>query len=195
MTTPPLQGLLTDLTALDISGNNLAQTLPTELGSLTEMAGYAKFYSNSFSGTLPSELGRWSKLRNSFHFYANRLTGTVLVELFAGLAELRSGFSLYSNSLAGNSSKGPTPAEEPDHGPTKPAVRTTRNNYEVRSPWGRPGDHALSDTLRERRPRDNLEIRGNEAEHRTARAVVCPRGRGNPRKGWLKARIGLGGVA
>jgi len=80
-TLPSELGTLTNLTSLWLDGNQLTGTLPTELGALTLLGGMELFY-NQLTGTIPSEIGALTSLQMLELGY-NRLTGTLPSEMGA----------------------------------------------------------------------------------------------------------------
>jgi hypothetical protein len=68
-------GLLTHLTFLDFSGNQLTSTIPTEIGLLRRLTGLS-FYNNSLTSKIPSEIGLLTKLEY-LYFSINELTSTI----------------------------------------------------------------------------------------------------------------------
>ena len=70
---------MTKLQGLELYGNRLTGTIPTELGRLTSMQGL-HIDNNQLTGTIPAELGRLSNLR-WLTLHDNRLTGEVPTEL------------------------------------------------------------------------------------------------------------------
>ncbi len=85
------------VTELNLYNNSLSGTLPSELGSLSNLQRLI-LESNSLSGTLPSELGSLSNLQR-LNLYNNSLSGTLPSEL-GSLSNLQY-LWLYSNSLSG----------------------------------------------------------------------------------------------
>ncbi len=85
------------VTRLTLSRNNLAGTMPVELGNLTNLVSL-KFTSNDLTGTIPTELGNLSNLQ-LLEITFNDLTGTIPTEL-GNLSNLRT-LSLYGNQLTG----------------------------------------------------------------------------------------------
>ena len=73
-TIPSELGQLTSLTNMDLSYNSLTGTIPSELDQLTALT-YMNLYSNSLNGTIPSELGQLTAL-TSMILNNNSLTGT-----------------------------------------------------------------------------------------------------------------------
>ena len=100
------QGVTTDdagrVTELDLFGNNMTGTIPTELGNLTGLTNLA-LDANQLSGAIPSELGNLSKLE-ILGLLSNQLSGTIPPEL-GNLSVL------YHLGLAGNQLTGSVPPE------------------------------------------------------------------------------------
>ncbi len=96
-TIPSELGSLSNLQLLSLSKNSLSGTIPSELGSLSNLRGLY-LDQNSLSGTIPSELGSLSNLRG-LYLFNNSLSGTIPSELgsLRNLQELW----LYNNSLSG----------------------------------------------------------------------------------------------
>jgi hypothetical protein len=61
-TIPTDIGLLTVLNHLELSGNRLTGSIPTEIANLGETLTHLSLSHNNLSGTLPTELGRLSNL-------------------------------------------------------------------------------------------------------------------------------------
>jgi Leucine-rich repeat (LRR) protein len=75
-TIPTEMGVLTQLTDLDLSFNpNLIGTIPSTLGDLIHLT-YLGLYYNQLTGTIPSTLGHLSHL-TSLWLAQNQLTGTI----------------------------------------------------------------------------------------------------------------------
>jgi len=70
-------GHLTHLTYLDLAVNELTSTLPTEIGSMTQIR---KLYLDKFRGTVPSSLGSLTNLEY-LTLYGNDLSGSISQEL------------------------------------------------------------------------------------------------------------------
>ena len=87
---------------LDLGGNNLAGTIPPELGQLSNL-GHLELGSNQLSGVIPSEVGRLANL-GFLNLGGNQLTGVIPSEL-GRLANL--GFL----SVGGNALSGEIPSE------------------------------------------------------------------------------------
>ncbi len=96
-TLPSELGSLSNLQVLSLNFSSLSGTLPSELGSLSNLQ-ELWLDRNSLSGTLPSELGSLSNLRK-LYLHRNSLSGTLPSELgsLSNLQEL----SLHRNSLSG----------------------------------------------------------------------------------------------
>mmetsp|Transcript_20791 Transcript_20791/g.31308 ORF Transcript_20791/g.31308 Transcript_20791/m.31308 type:complete len:965 (+) Transcript_20791:157-3051(+) len=92
-----LLGLLTGLTFLtlgslgDNSGamNDLSGTIPTEIGSLTNLSGLSLRENTQLSGSIPSEIGLLTNL-SFLDFYSNELAGAIPtnIGLLTGLKDL-----------------------------------------------------------------------------------------------------------
>ncbi|MBO1348618.1 MAG: putative Ig domain-containing protein [Hormoscilla sp. GUM202] len=95
-------GLNSRVTYINLSGNNLSGTLPSELGDLSSLQ-YLWLYNNDLSGTLPSELGDLTNL-HLLDLNDNSLSGPIPSEL-GELGNLQF-LDLYSNDLSG-----PIPSE------------------------------------------------------------------------------------
>ena len=95
-------GKLSSLTGLDLGGNQLTGTIPSELGNLSSLTGL-DLGGNQLTGPIPSELADLSNLR-SLNLAGNQLTGPIPPEL-GNLSNLR------SLNLAGNQLTGPIPPE------------------------------------------------------------------------------------
>ena len=96
-TLPSELGTLTNLQYLLLSRNQLTGEIPTELGSLTNLQDLRLFY-NQLTGEIPTELGTLSNLQGLL-LYGNQLTGEIPAELgtLTNLQDLR----LSNNQLTG----------------------------------------------------------------------------------------------
>jgi Leucine-rich repeat (LRR) protein len=72
-------GLLTALSSLFLTANNLTSTLPTELGRLTKL-NLMYLSANALTGTIPAEIASLSNLEIAY-LSKNRLLGSVPSEL------------------------------------------------------------------------------------------------------------------
>jgi hypothetical protein len=68
-TIPTAFGLLTKLNLLDLSGNRLTGSIPTEIANLGETLTYLSLSNNNLSGLLPTELGSLSNLGMLIHWF------------------------------------------------------------------------------------------------------------------------------
>ena len=82
---------------LDLSENELSGTIPSELGSLTNLE-VLKLSKNQLSGTIPPELGNLTNLA-VLDLFENRLSGTIPPEL-GNLINLEA-LALFKNNLRG----------------------------------------------------------------------------------------------
>ncbi len=94
VTTNP-DGRVTDL---DLSGNQLAGTLPPQLGNLTELT-YLRLDNNQLTGQIPLEIGNLNNLRE-LALFVNQLTGDIPPEI-GYLTNLRT-LALFDNRLSGS---------------------------------------------------------------------------------------------
>ncbi len=101
-TIPSEVGSLTNLGHLDLSANQLTGTIPSDLGSLTNLQ-VLGLWNNQLTGPIPSELGRLTDLQ-ALGLENNQLTGEIAPEL-GRLTNLQ-----YLN-LHGNQLRGTIPSE------------------------------------------------------------------------------------
>ncbi|MDE2822841.1 MAG: M12 family metallo-peptidase, partial [Chloroflexota bacterium] len=101
-TIPSELGSLTNLRWLNLANSQLSGAIPPELGSLTNLE-YLALWDNELTGEIPAELGSLTNLQ-SLGLGGNRLTG----EIPAELGRLTNLEGLY---LAYNELSGPIPAE------------------------------------------------------------------------------------
>jgi len=94
---PPEIGLLTSLTALNLSNNALVGTLPSEIGRLTSLIAL-NLFNNAFAGTLPSEIGLLTSL-TYLDLLNNDFAGTLPSEI--GLLTSLTYLDLSSNFFTG----------------------------------------------------------------------------------------------
>jgi hypothetical protein len=80
-TIPSELGTLTELEALYLDDNQLTGTIPVELAALTELEALY-LDDNQLTGTIPSELGTVTTIQ-LLHLDTNQLTGTIPSELAA----------------------------------------------------------------------------------------------------------------
>lgn len=97
-TLPPEMGNLVHLTEMFLEENQLAGSIPPELGNLTNLSDLG-LYLNQLSGTIPPELGNLTNL-SSLDLNNNQLTGGIPVAL-GDLANLTF-LSLHDNQLTGS---------------------------------------------------------------------------------------------
>lgn len=86
------------ITSIVLSGNNLSGTIPSGMGTLTNLTNL-DLGSNQLTGGIPTEIGNLSSLTH-LHLNTNQLTGTIPTQLgsLLNLTDLR----LHGNQLAGN---------------------------------------------------------------------------------------------
>ena len=72
-------GNLTNLASLWLDGNDISQTIPTEIGQLTALTSVA-IANNSLTGTIPTEFGLLTNLQRLWLF-GNQLTGKIPSQL------------------------------------------------------------------------------------------------------------------
>jgi Leucine-rich repeat (LRR) protein len=94
-TIPTEIGLLTEMTYFDVDDNFLTGTIPTELGKCSKLLD-AELYTNWFTGSIPTEIGSLTDM-TYFDVEENYLTGPIPTE-FGRLAALE-GTHLNDNSL------------------------------------------------------------------------------------------------
>mmetsp|Transcript_26890 Transcript_26890/g.31711 ORF Transcript_26890/g.31711 Transcript_26890/m.31711 type:complete len:1775 (-) Transcript_26890:503-5827(-) len=98
-TLPSEMGFLTSLTALALDTNKLTGTLPSELGLLTAIVEDFRPHTNKFTGTFPSEIGQLTLMTVRFYIYENSFTGAIPSQL--GNFELfRTRLYMYSNQFS-----------------------------------------------------------------------------------------------
>ena len=85
------------VTELELAGNNLQGSIPSELGQLVYV-GELDFANNQLTGSIPSELGQLENLTR-LNLSANQLTGTIPAEL--GQLENLTRLNLSANQLTG----------------------------------------------------------------------------------------------
>ncbi len=78
-TIPTEIGSLTNLTSLNLGSNQLTGTIPAEIGSLTNLASL-RLSGNQFTGAIPTEIGSLANL-TSLNLYSNQFTGTIPAEI------------------------------------------------------------------------------------------------------------------
>ena len=66
-------------TEIDLSGNQLTGSIPSEIGCLTNLT-YLDLYNNQLTGEIPSEIGNLTRLY-SLRLYDNLLTGDIPQEV------------------------------------------------------------------------------------------------------------------
>jgi hypothetical protein len=114
---PSQIGLLVDMTRnLKLEKNSLVGTLPTQLGMLSELTAVVYLYNNKMSGPIPSELGMLSKLEASFLLYGNAFSS--LPTEVGQCTAMISAFRTDKNSLTGTVPS--KPPIIPHHAPYPP---------------------------------------------------------------------------
>ena len=95
---PTQLGSLTNLEHLDLHSNQLTGSIPTQLGSLTNLQ-YLNLHTNQLTGSIPTQLGGLTSLQRLF-LSTNQLTGSIPTQLgnLTGLLYL----SLNRNQLTGS---------------------------------------------------------------------------------------------
>ena len=114
------------VTSIDLSNNNLTGTIPTDIGSFSNLH-VLHLFKNSIGGSIPAEMGDLSNLQD-LNLSENRLSGTIptalgnlsnLQHLYLSLNQLSGpippelgnlGNDMLSFSLSGNQLSGPIPA-------------------------------------------------------------------------------------
>lgn len=99
-TLPSQIGLLSLMTTFRMHNNILTGSLPSELGQMTMMQHRLFMYSNSFNSAIPSELGLMTGMTSRFFLYSNQLSKTIPSELGL-MSKLGSQFSVSFNELTG----------------------------------------------------------------------------------------------
>ena len=94
---PPELGMLTNLTALDLRYNELTGSIPPELGALTNLTYFNLGY-NELTGSIPLEIGNMINL-TFLRFDNNELTGSIPPEI--GYLTNLTSLSLENNQLTG----------------------------------------------------------------------------------------------
>jgi hypothetical protein len=97
-TIPTEIGLLTQLTRLDLCDNDLVGTIPSILGNLIRLTSL-DLYGGQLTGTIPSTLGNLIHL-NYLGLDHHQLTGTIPSTILRNLTQLTT-LSLYANRLTG----------------------------------------------------------------------------------------------
>ncbi|MBN1995929.1 T9SS type A sorting domain-containing protein [candidate division KSB1 bacterium] len=101
-TLPPEMGNLTELVTLDLRSNSLTGPIPPEIGNLGQLI-FLFLGGNELTGSLPPELGELTNCE-LLDVGSNSLTGTIPTEIF----DLTNMFNL---TLSNNSLTGPIPPE------------------------------------------------------------------------------------
>ncbi|MBC6473766.1 MAG: putative Ig domain-containing protein [Hormoscilla sp. GM102CHS1] len=112
---------------LGLASSDLSGTLPSELGSLSNLQ-YLYLDNSSLSGEIPSELGSLSNLRNLW-LHGNSLSGTISSEL-GSLSNLRN-LWLHGNSLSGTLPESIKDLSANKRLENRPYVATPILDYEV----------------------------------------------------------------
>ncbi|CAB9498131.1 LRR receptor-like serine threonine-protein kinase [Seminavis robusta] len=95
---PSCIGSLSDLGFVFLMGNGLSNSIPSEIGLLSDSLQFLNIHSNHLSGSLPSELGQLSKLAVLWAD-SNPLTGPIATEI-GRLSNLVS-LALFDNDITG----------------------------------------------------------------------------------------------
>jgi Leucine-rich repeat (LRR) protein len=86
-----------DVTALDLSANNLSGTIPPEIGDLSALTDI-QLHNNELSGTIPPEMGNLTAL-SSLNLYDNQISGIIPPEI-GDLTSITTLY-LYNNQIGG----------------------------------------------------------------------------------------------
>lgn len=97
-TLPPEMGLLSKLDVVNLHGNDITGTVPSQLGLLQDVTLF-QIFNNTLVGSLPTQVGQLSQIRH-LNFAFNRLTGTIPTEL-AQLSSTIQVFSVSNNRVTG----------------------------------------------------------------------------------------------
>ncbi|MCK4981114.1 MAG: DUF1565 domain-containing protein, partial [Candidatus Delongbacteria bacterium] len=97
-TIPTEIGNLTNLTSLSLHNNQLTGSIPPEIGNLTNLTGLW-LYSNQLSGSIPIEIGNLINLTN-LQLFINQLTGSIPAEI-GNLTNLQN-LNFEDNQLSGS---------------------------------------------------------------------------------------------
>jgi len=97
-TIPTELAMMTKLTSLDLRSNQIKGTIPTELATMMNLE-YLSLNGNQLNGTIPTELALMTNLEDLFLVY-NQLSGTIPTEL--GKMTNLSSLSLFYNQLSGS---------------------------------------------------------------------------------------------
>jgi len=85
------------VTSINLMGNNLSGSLPSELGDLEELT-YMRLNNNSLTGSIPTTIGNLTKLKSLYLSY-NQLSGQIPFEMI-GMVSLRN-LQLNDNKFTG----------------------------------------------------------------------------------------------
>ena len=101
-TIPTELGLLVKVSRLDFTECLLSGSVPTELGALVELAAAFILGKNELSSSMPTELGKLRKLTKDFQLYSNRrLCGSIPTEIQALSSSAALGWRLVSGTSIG----------------------------------------------------------------------------------------------